>query len=519
MHSVDSAKVTWKEVDNCREIHKGSYLFSGIWVLIGSLVISGTFYFMRLSGPDWAILLLLASLAAFWLLVGSILANGIARRNIDWTEPIYLVLVAYSLHYAVRTIQMATTRWGPTFPNLSLLDTGTIAVAQFYGFLGLFAMATGYFTYNPVRLIAKFPIPRWLDAPALNANSLNRTALIFGVGVIIQSFSIFSNRYVGFVNAVTREQAGTILGILGVLEELPLFAYVIVLCETFIHPRRVSKRRMFLLSLMLLWNLFMAMLSGTKGDLIGIVLISTIAWYRTRGAIEWRALSVFIMVVIFGVFPYVSAYRATYWEVNTKYGGQLTLESLATHAQRIAEELNYSETGLMGPIMNFVERMYGIEALSVAVKYSSVYGFHYGRSYVAALLRVVPRAVFPWKPAPYSMDFEERYIGRNPLDPTVIQVPQLVEAYLNFGLPGIILVMLLLGMLYKCIHLYFRAHNSPFAIGPYGYILIKIIMVEHPIDTIYGGLLKTVILFAMTASWVAVNCSNHASDLNHATRI
>jgi len=79
--------------------------------------------------------------------------------------------------------------------------------------------------------------------------------------------------------------------------------------------------------------------------------------------------------------------------------------------------------------------------------------------------------------------------------------------------------MLLLGMLYKCIHLYFRAHNSPFAIGLYGYILIKIIMVEHPIDTIYGGLLKTVILFAMTASWVAVNCSNHASDLNHATRI
>lgn len=72
-----------------------------------------------------------------------------------------------------------------------------------------------------------------------------------------------------------------------------------------------------------------------------------------------------------------------------------------------------------------------------------------GHSYSNLFLNVIPRALWPEKPTEkYGNEFGRRYaFVKNDNYDTAINIPWLVESYANFGIPGILIIMPLIGVL------------------------------------------------------------------------
>jgi hypothetical protein len=74
-----------------------------------------------------------------------------------------------------------------------------------------------------------------------------------------------------------------------------------------------------------------------------------------------------------------------------------------------------------------------------------------GATYYPILFKLLPRALYPDKPQESTgQSFGHRYGLLDAFNfETSYNMPQLIEAYINFGLPGIVVVMFLMGIVYR----------------------------------------------------------------------
>lgn len=95
------------------------------------------------------------------------------------------------------------------------------------------------------------------------------------------------------------------------------------------------------------------------------------------------------------------------------------------------------------------------------------YDYYYGATYLEALTAVVPRQLWPEKPfgvaseVNYLLQGSRFYDSQNLSDiQSGADVRLLDEAYLNFGLPGVLLVFSALGLVTRCYQTYLRRAKS-----------------------------------------------------------
>ena len=104
----------------------------------------------------------------------------------------------------------------------------------------------------------------------------------------------------------------------------------------------------------------------------------------------------------------------------------------AAHLQRIEERLN--QNVLVGAAVQYLEL--GFEK------------FEDGRTIVDAGISLVPRALWPSKPVVAgSMNLVERYTGIYVAEGTSVGIGQVLEFYINFGAPGVVLGFIVLGVI------------------------------------------------------------------------
>jgi hypothetical protein len=118
-----------------------------------------------------------------------------------------------------------------------------------------------------------------------------------------------------------------------------------------------------------------------------------------------------------------------------------------------------------------------------------------GYTYSDLLWHLIPRIIVPDKPSPaLGQEFPRRYgfIAYYDYD-TSLNLPQLVELYINFGAIGVCLGMALIGFLYALMDHFFSASTGGVIIGS---IMFSFLMnMESNFSLVFGGIPFFVILF------------------------
>jgi hypothetical protein len=115
-----------------------------------------------------------------------------------------------------------------------------------------------------------------------------------------------------------------------------------------------------------------------------------------------------------------------------------------------------------------------------------------GASYYPLLFKFVPRFIYPDKPREVTgQTFGHRYGLLDPANfETSYNLPQLIEAYINFGPAGVVVVMLLFGILYRAVQTIFVHPGMGFgALVSCVYLSILLLQVEAAASLIFGGMI------------------------------
>jgi hypothetical protein len=114
-----------------------------------------------------------------------------------------------------------------------------------------------------------------------------------------------------------------------------------------------------------------------------------------------------------------------------------------------------------------------------------------GQTYWAVVWKLVPRALYPDKPLEdIGQTFGHRYGLLDPGDfKTSVNLPQLIEMYVNFGSAGVLVGMLLCGVLYRMMNVVLN-HRY---IGEWGLVVASTVFssfvnIESNLSLVYGGI-------------------------------
>jgi hypothetical protein len=239
------------------------------------------------------------------------------------------------------------------------------------------------------------------------------------------------------------------------------------------------------------------------GQLAGIV--TTLCWIsliflRTHGRVSWPL--ILAAVVFFLVFQPVKFYvRAASWGE----GRDLSLrETITAYADGFRQYYGTSKEMLAGASDSFGGSFTRINHLIVTAAIirdtPSPIPFLYGRSYLPLLTKPIPRFLWPGKPQErFGNYWAQRYgfVGEND-STTSFNLPWLPEMFMNFGWSGVIIIMFLVGVVYR--YLWLKFMSQPGSVVQYvlGLVIASmIIFTESNLSMKLGGV---IILFLFV--WV-----------------
>jgi hypothetical protein len=183
---------------------------------------------------------------------------------------------------------------------------------------------------------------------------------------------------------------------------------------------------------------------GARGPFLALMIVAGIAWYLKQGKISIgyvaaAAAGGSALVVFLGLFrealqaPTVEAG----WDAATLLNTDGVLFFLANLFARFDSFRRYLEI---------------IEVLSTG---ESGIDYSYGQPFLALLLSPIPRAILPEKPwlssAVYTQTFHPQYAANS----IYFEISLFGEAYLNFGVAGVVAYCLFVGVLVRALQSYF----------------------------------------------------------------
>jgi len=123
-----------------------------------------------------------------------------------------------------------------------------------------------------------------------------------------------------------------------------------------------------------------------------------------------------------------------------------------------------------------------------------------GATYATLPSSFVPRILWPNKPSKLvGQDFGHRYGILSADDfTTAINLPQLVEVFINCGYAGVVLGMAALGLLYRVLYRVLnRSGSGDASILVAAFIFSALINIESDFSLMFGGVIQTVILLVL----------------------
>lgn len=221
------------------------------------------------------------------------------------------------------------------------------------------------------------------------------------------------------------------------------------------------KGRLGWMGIALLWGILIptrVLLGVTQGYFaygitVGLALCMTYATVRRR--IPW-GLVILGLVGFLLLQPVKANFRKQVWVNGATNMDQPESEKVEAMIGSFQQGLSaFDALGLETTVSVATERLAQIVTFVwVVVLTPDAVAYWEGESYEPIFWKFVPRAFYPDKPDEVSGGtFGHRYGFVEPFDYTTsINLPQIVEFYINFGIPGVLLGSLLLGVFYRVVH-------------------------------------------------------------------
>lgn len=183
--------------------------------------------------------------------------------------------------------------------------------------------------------------------------------------------------------------------------------------------------------------------NGSRSSMIFLIMIVGFTWALRMRRLPWRvaAIAAPLLFLSLGVLAVV---RSSGVQEQTAIEALESYDS-AEILRRVQEEVE--------------DRRFISAGVPVVAKGHEVTGLLLGETYVAAILGVVPRAVWEEKPRGPGSIYAQRFLGV-PREGLSIPVPPFAEAYWNFHLPGVILIFGIFGILIRAGHELYLAHQE-----------------------------------------------------------
>jgi hypothetical protein len=220
---------------------------------------------------------------------------------------------------------------------------------------------------------------------------------------------------------------------------------------------------------------------------VGLLLLFIFAMLRRR--IPWLVLAIGF-ASLFLLQPAKSAFRPA---VSAQMSGANTMIS---RIQTFAELAYDTATGRLtfgpGIVVFSADRLNLITTFADVLEDTPVViPFWGGYTYYPLLTKLVPRLLYPEKrPDDAAQAFGHRYGFLSSGDlTTTYKLAQLTESYLNFGVPGVLIVMFVIGAIYRIAQEMFVHPMMGFGgVVAVGYIVTQWFDIEANLSLIFGGL-------------------------------
>lgn len=345
--------------------------------------------------------------------------------------------------------------------------------------LGLGAMLAGYAGARALRLVARLPKARF-DWPDTRAVQLVATILAV-VGLATQG-ALF--RYIDFGEGASSVPAWA-QQMFMYLTETPIVGLTMLYALDVAGYLSAPMRILMWLGVAAATEVGFA--TGALARGIEVMLPLLFVYCGLRRRIPWL-----VILAAFASFlvtqPAKIQFRILKEQQPGPYGVQEQIEDFAWMAWQTSVDTSMSYPQRIGETADRINLITMFAAV-VSMTPDEV-PFWRGHTYYPMLYKLIPRLIYPDKPREdVGQEFPHRY-GFLQLDDntTSINLPQIIEAYVNFGSLGVVLVMALVGGIYQVSEQWFV--NESMGIGAVvgaAYIFSKWCSVESNLSIIFGA--------------------------------
>jgi hypothetical protein len=228
-----------------------------------------------------------------------------------------------------------------------------------------------------------------------------------------------------------------------------------------------------------------------------------------------------VVVAVLVVFPTVNAFRVPTDHTLAASSTETTIREFAARVvaipslfagMRASEYAQFAAQSVLG-------RANGIDSLAVIMKYGDTVDLGNPSAYwQIPLYAFVPRAIWPDKPVILTgAEFARLFV--TPSEEGLREYPSIGvfhigDLYASFGGTGVLIGMCLLGLFFRLIYQIFDPVRSPDLGMKFVYIVLLWGIVngfESDIPTIYGNLLKSLVIWILIKMWLNGRAVQHAA--------
>jgi hypothetical protein len=421
------------------------------------------------------------ALAAFLLLCFPWWTYSAWKREPRWQLPFFaFVAFVYWVYYAVPLF------WGdrirPSTQGTPFVSDGAVTLAMWMAVAGVAALWAGTKLGIGKRLTTK----RVRDVPP-DSRRWNYLRMLLIAGGFL---SLYPN------SAYIAGEEGRQF-ILAVESLVPLIIFVI-LFRSYLRGT-ASRLDKYTIVIFLATQFVLGVSSGWLGAWLSVALAAVAAYLLERRRLPLLPIALAVSYVLFFQAG-KDQYRTIYW-----VGGQQgnVLDRVGTWMDLSLSKWQQSlQSGDIGPqlVHGAVVRASLLEQTAAVIDSTpALVPYQLGRTYPYVVEGLIPRFVWQGKPSGNEANqfYQVAYGVTNSqnLSSVSIAVGILTEGYINFGWPGVILVMLLVGVLFDVVATTFLSRGSGYLFAAIGIaILLQFMTIESQMALYVGGLVQKVAL-------------------------
>ena len=228
---------------------------------------------------------------------------------------------------------------------------------------------------------------------------------------------------------------------------------------------------------------------------LDISLLLFLFWYIKRKIPIWGIL--LGLLFLFPLFSAKNEYRRYVWFGTYRYANAFKKTELFFNI--LAEDLKEHKLKMFKDGFEvFIKRANHLSEFAICIEETpSIIPYWHGHSLKPLLTAVIPRFIMPWKPVEsMGQEYGHRYNFLNPNDyGTSINLPMLIELYINFGAIGIIIGMFLIGVVYRILYRIMNYEGMGEGVAVIGAIIFMNLMnIESNISLVFGNVVENTII-------------------------